>query len=624
MTDRLEPQTLVDERYRIEHRLGSGGMADVYCATDLQLGRKVALKLLYRRYAQDAEFVERFRREASSAAGLQHPHVVSVYDRGSWDDTFYIAMEYLEGRSLKALINQDAPLDPQRAVRLTTQILTAAGFAHRSGIIHRDLKPQNVIVDANDFATVTDFGIARSGASDMTQTGSIMGTAQYLSPEQAQGHAVGATSDLYSVGIILYEMLTGRVPFEGDSAVAIALKQVSEAPVPPSVFNPAVPPELEHTVLRALSKDPAARYGTADEFIAALEGDEGPPTSMTMVAAPVVAHTPAAPPRYVAPPEEEGPSRSWLWFTLAALVAVAVLIAALLLLRKDQVTVPAVVGSDVAAARAALEREGFEADPVERQATQPAGQVIGQSPEGGSTADEGSTVVLTVSGGPGTAQVPTVDGLSRSAARKKLEEAGFDVRVREEASDDVDKGDAIGTQPGAGTPLERGGEVTLLVSTGKQEVDVPDVVGDGQADAERELRDAGFSVRIREQEDANADPGTVLSQSPAGGGKAADGSAVTLVVAKAPSQVEVPDTLGEDEAAAIERLSGAGFRVRRTLVDVPSEDDDGLIITQDPAGGGQAKPGDRVTIGVGRFTPPSDPGAGTGGGTAPEAGTVTP
>ena len=271
MIERLDTDTVVDGRYRIERRLGSGGMADVYLALDQQLGRRVALKLLYRRFAEDPEFVERFRREASAAAGLQHQHVVSVYDRGEWEGTYYIAMEYLEGRSLKAVIAQHAPLEPDVAIDYAIQILRAARFAHRRGVIHRDLKPHNVIVDDEGVLKVTDFGIARAGASDMTQTGSIMGTAQYLSPEQAQGHAVSQQSDLYSIGIVLYEMLTGRVPFDGDSAVAIALKQVGEAPVPPSAYNPAVSPQLEQVVLRALQKDPAARFPDADSFIAALE-----------------------------------------------------------------------------------------------------------------------------------------------------------------------------------------------------------------------------------------------------------------------------------------------------------------------------------------------------------------
>src|ERR1700729_3920492 len=219
----------------------------------------------------DPGFVERFRREAQSAAGLQHPNVVGIYDRGSYDDTYYIAMEYLPGRSLKQLIRQEAPLDPVRAIDITIQILKAARFAHRRGVIHRDLKPHNVIIDDADNAKVTDFGIARAGASDMTETGSIMGTAQYLSPEQAQGHAVSAPSDLYSVGIVLYEMLTGRVPFDGESPVTIALKHVSEAPVPPSDFNPAVPPELEQVVMWSRNKEPADRPAVADQFSPALE-----------------------------------------------------------------------------------------------------------------------------------------------------------------------------------------------------------------------------------------------------------------------------------------------------------------------------------------------------------------
>ena len=271
MSERLASETIVDGRYRVVDRVGSGGMADVYCAEDLQLGRRVALKVLHSRFAEDPEFVERFRREARSAAGLNHQHVVSVYDRGEWDGAYYIAMEFLDGRSLKAIIQEEAPLDPARAIDLTVQVLRAARFAHRRGIIHRDLKPHNVIVDDEGRAKVTDFGIARAGASDMTQTGSIMGTAQYLSPEQAQGYAVSEPSDLYSIGVILYELLTGRVPFEGESAVTIALKHVNERPMPPSQFNPAVSPELEAVVLRALEKDPARRFPDADAFIAALE-----------------------------------------------------------------------------------------------------------------------------------------------------------------------------------------------------------------------------------------------------------------------------------------------------------------------------------------------------------------
>ena len=250
--ERLASRTIVDGRYRVLNRIGSGGMADVYCAEDLQLGRNVALKVMHSRFAEDPEFVERFRREARNAAGLQHQNVVAVYDRGEWDGNYYIAMEFLDGRSLKQIVQQEGPLPPERAIELTVQVLRAARSAHRRGVIHRDIKPHNVLVDEEGRAKVTDFGIARAGASDMTQTGSILGTAQYLSPEQAQGHAVDATSDLYSIGIMLYELLTGRVPFDGESAVSIALKHVNEWPVPPSRLNAAVTPELEAVVLRAL------------------------------------------------------------------------------------------------------------------------------------------------------------------------------------------------------------------------------------------------------------------------------------------------------------------------------------------------------------------------------------
>ena len=314
--------TVIDGRYRVIERVGSGGMADVYCAEDTQLGRQVAVKLLHRRFAEDREFVERFRREASSAAGLAHPNIVGVFDRGEWDGTSYIAMEYLDGRTLKQLIVDEAPLDPVRAIDIAVQILRAARFAHKRGVIHRDLKPHNVMVDAEDRAKVTDFGIARAGASDMTQTGSIMGTAQYLSPEQAQGHAVTPQSDLYSIGICLYEMLTGRLPFDGDSAVTIALKQVNEAPLPPSAFNGAVTPELEGVVLHALEKDPMHRFADADEFILALERArahilEGSPDQMTAAFAPIGPVTGA----HAVVEEEGGPGKGW-WIALLLLVLV--------------------------------------------------------------------------------------------------------------------------------------------------------------------------------------------------------------------------------------------------------------------------------------------------------------
>jgi serine/threonine protein kinase len=275
--------TVVDERYRVLNRIGSGGMADVYCAEDLQLGRRVALKLMYRRFAEDEEFVERFRREASSAAGLQHPNVVAVYDRGEFDGTYYIAMEFLEGRSLKQVVRQDGALEPDRAIDIVIQILKAARFAHRRGIVHRDIKPHNVIVDDEGRAKVTDFGIARSLEVDgMTLTGTVMGTSNYIAPEQARGQTVDEQTDVYSLGCVLYELLAGEVPYDGDNFVSVAMRHVND-PVPSiRELRRDVPPRLDHAIQRAMAKEHLDRFESMAEFAAELEacraeldGDEG-------------------------------------------------------------------------------------------------------------------------------------------------------------------------------------------------------------------------------------------------------------------------------------------------------------------------------------------------------------
>src|ERR671937_220845 len=258
--------TLFDGRYRIVRKLGTGGMANVYLAEDQELGRRVAIKILDDRHAADEQFVERFRREAKNAAGLSHPNIVSIYDRGEAEGTYYIAMEYLEGRTLKELIITRGPTPIPVAVDYTRQILAALSLAHRNGIVHRDIKPHNVVVGPDGRLKVTDFGIARSGASQITEAGSIIGTAQYLSPEQARGAPVNRTSDLYSVGIVLYEMLTGTVPFTGDTPVEIAMKHLSAVPEPPSERRAEVSPDLDMVVLRALAKHPADRYHTAEEM----------------------------------------------------------------------------------------------------------------------------------------------------------------------------------------------------------------------------------------------------------------------------------------------------------------------------------------------------------------------
>ncbi len=630
--------TLVDDRYKIVSRLGSGGMADVYLAEDQQLGRKVALKLLHRRFAEDPDFVERFRREAQAAAGLQHPNVVSVYDRGAFDGTYYIAMEYLPGRTLKQVIRQDAPIDPIRAIDITIQILKAARFAHRRGVIHRDLKPHNVIVDESDHAKVTDFGIARAGASDMTETGSIMGTAQYLSPEQAQGHAVSEASDLYSVGVVLYELVTGRVPFDAEAAVTIALKHVSEAPVPPTTVTPAVPIELEQVILWALNKDPAHRPADADQLIHALEqaraailaGSLGqrtadmaalPIAAVGLLDAPAAAAYGAGPPAQTpldadgdgvpvvpgdesAPPEEE-PSRQrpwWPWLLLLALLLAGGAAAAILLTRPAKVLVPVVVNEQVAVAQTEVQNAGLTPNLIYRTTTKPQGTVIDQNPRGGDRADKGSTVTLTVSSGPGNTLVPTVEGRPRAQAVQVLKAAHLVIGATlTEPSDTIPAGDATRTDPVAGQSLPVGTNVTLFISSGQAKIKVPDVVGQTQAQATSTLQNHNFTVNTSTQESTTVAPGTVISQNPPGNSQADPNSAVTLVIAKAPATTPVPDVVGNTTASARSTLTSAGFSITTTFQTVSKQSQDGLVLSQSPAAGKQGKKGSTVTIVVGQF-----------------------
>jgi beta-lactam-binding protein with PASTA domain/predicted Ser/Thr protein kinase len=651
----IPTDALIDGRYKVLTRLGAGGMADVYCAEDQQLGRKVALKLLHRRFAEDAEFVERFRREASSAAGLQHPNVVSVYDRGEWDGTYYIAMEYLPGRSLKDVIRQEAPLDPIRAIDITVQILKAARFAHRRGIVHRDLKPHNVMVDDEDRVKVTDFGIARAGASDMTETGSIMGTAQYLSPEQAQGHAVSQSSDLYAIGVILFELLTGHVPFDAESAVTIALKHVSEAPPAPSMFDPSVPPALEAVVLWALEKDPAQRPADADAFLHALEDArdavlaEEAPGQRTAMFAPVAlspdpygeqalaaaalgAAAGAAgaepPPPYYADPaahREDGGERRrppwWVW-ALGALALAAIVVGLVLLTRPGEVTVPRVVGQDVASARAELRAAGLQASVDRVTSGRPVDEVLAQDPAGGDRAQDGSTVTLTVSSGPGQVSVPPVDGLGQQKATARLIDSGLVVdRVVRQADDAVPEGRVIKTSPAAGQTVDRGSDVTLYVSSGPPQVAVPDVVGLTKHEAQQTLGDQGFQVVSSEEGSDSADPGTVLRQEPAAGTQADPGATVTIVVARATPTVAVPDLLGRSGAEAADTLTAAGLEPRTSIQDTTDPAQDGIVLDQRPAAGEQVKEGAPVRIFVGQLvqtpttpTTPTTPGGAEGGG----------
>jgi beta-lactam-binding protein with PASTA domain/predicted Ser/Thr protein kinase len=645
----IEPETIIDGRYRVLLRLGSGGMADVYLAEDRLLGRQLAVKVLHHHFAEDQEFVERFRREASSAAGLSHPNIVGIFDRGEWNGTYYIAMEYVPGRSLKTVVREQGALEPATAIDIVTQILRAARFAHKRGVIHRDLKPHNVILDEEGRARVTDFGIARAGASEMTLTGSIMGTAQYLSPEQAQGHTVSGRSDLYAVGIILYELLTGTVPFDGETAVAIAFKQVSAEPRAPSERQPGVPASLDAVVLRALAKDPARRFADAEEFIAALQQarQELPVGAGTVVAGAASATAPATGELYPSPPymgsgtgvalpesgallllppagrldEENGRGgrrsdqsdryRRWLlWgsgvLLLAALVAIGLLLAS----SGGKVTVPSVLGQTEAVALVRL--RDADLNPVAAttaSATVASGLVVSETPSGGSEVGKGTRVSILVSAGPGSVALPAVEGLTAAQAVSKLRGAGFKPTTQGQSSAKVAQGRVVSTDPSAGIVVQVGSPVTVFVSSGPAEVHVPDVTGQPQKAAEAALTAAGLEVgAITPQVSASQAAGTVLSQSPVAPSALPAGGKVNLVVSQAPKEVAVPAVEGETEVAATTALKKAGFTVKSVTEATSEATQVGHVLKQSPSAGAHARKGATVTISIGMAqTAPTTP-----------------
>jgi eukaryotic-like serine/threonine-protein kinase len=609
--------SVVDDRYRVLRRLGSGGMADVWLAEDTHLQRQVALKVLHRRYAQDREFVARFRREAESAAGLQHPNIVSVFDRGEFEGTYYIAMQYIEGPTLKQLI--DRGLTPEQAVAEIRQVLEAARFAHRNGIVHRDLKPQNVIVDGEGKAVVTDFGIARAGVSEITQTGSVMGTPHYLSPEQAQGFDVTAVSDLYSIGVILYEALTGRVPFEADSAVAVAMKQVSQTPLRPSSINHRVSPSLDAAVMRALEKDPGERFQSADAFIAALDAALKDPASgaggtAAFAALPPVVATPEEAEAEQLDPEQEERKRRRRW--IAAALGAAILIGVLLglaLTRDTSTEVPGVTGNQLNVAIALLQQDGFSVGEVKRVEREAApNTVLEQDPAASPPADEAALdcafinffcskpeVTLTVSSGPGSSQVPATAGLPRDEATEKLKAAGFDAGVEAVNSDSVEEGLVIHSEPSAGETATNGSTVTLVVSAGPKLAKVPVLVGTQRSVAVQQIRGRGLEPSISEEE-SSTPAGEVISQSPDAGSEVEAGSTVAIAVSSGKEQAQVPNVIGKLRAEAVQAVRDAGLSPTVEEEETEVAGKVGRAIDQFPPPGAELEPGETVTVVVGK------------------------
>jgi len=635
--------TLFDGRYRILRKLGSGGMANVYLAEDEELGRRVAIKILNERYAGDDLFIERFRREAKSAASLSHPNIVSIYDRGEAEGTYYIAMEVIEGRSLKELIMTHGALPVHTAIGYAKQLLEALRFAHRHGIIHRDIKPHNVLVSADQQVKaneprlkVTDFGIARHGASQMTEAGSIMGTAQYLSPEQARGAPVTAASDLYSAGVVLYEMLTGKVPFAGDSAIEIAMKHVNELPKPPSSLRPEIPPELDQIVLRALAKDPEDRYQTAEEFIEDLERVEaglpisrstataatailagaavGESTELLSESATRVAPPPTPPQRrppyppsspYDEPPRKR---RRWVPWLLVALLLAAAILAGWWVYNQIQdqleaaepVGVPNVVGIERDLAVQQIEDAELEASVEEQPSTEvEQGIVIEQSPPAGSRIAKGDTVTIVVSTGPREVEVPALAGRTYGEAVDILEELGLEPR-RVDVFSQRPVGVVASVDPKPGTLVDEGSVVTVRVSKGSQQIPVPDVLEQSEESARAELEAAEFQVDVVEAPSSSTPAGLVSAQSPDPGVEAARGSTVQITISTGPEMVRVPAVEGMSEGEAQDALEAEDFAVETECVVVVDPGQVGIVQDTDPEANTLVEAGSTVTIKVGQ------------------------
>ncbi len=544
------------ERYEIQRRIARGGMADVYLAQDKLLARPVALKVLFAELSVDPSFVERFRREAQNAAKLSHPNIVSVYDWGEDDSTYYIVMEYVDGTSLAALLREGGPLKADRAATIGAEVASALSFAHKNGVVHRDVKPGNVLIDERGVVKVTDFGIARARntTENLTQTGAVMGTATYFSPEQAQGMPVDQRSDVYSLGIVMYEMITGKAPFTGDNPVTIALQHVRETPPPVRTVAPQTPPAYVAITEQAMAKTPSARYATAEDMRSDLErflrsqpvlaATGAMPNAtqaipVTQARAAYGSATAAIPTteRRAAPPRMEEPSnlRGPLLILLALLAMLG--IGGLLLFTnnsltagsKDPVAVPNVVGRSLSDAQATLRDAKLRSNVVRQANDAPEGTVLSQDPPAATTVEETSVVRLTVSDGPPPVDVPDVTGRSFDQARSTLTGLGLTVQRTDTASDTVTQGNVISQSPNSGATVKKGDTVTLTVSSGARPVKVPDVVGFTESTAAERLSAAGLRTNSVEQP-SNQPDGTVIATSPSAGSDVQRNSTVTITV----------------------------------------------------------------------------------------------
>ena len=563
-------------RYELHRRLARGGMADVFLARDLLLDRPVALKVLFPEFATDRAFVERFRREAQAAANLSHPHIVSVFDWGEENGTYFIVMEYVEGRSLAQILKDEGALLPDRAADVVTDVAAALGFAHRNGVIHRDVKPGNVLISPLGQVKVTDFGIARAVTTegDLTRTGTVMGTATYFSPEQARGESVDPRSDVYSLGVVLYELLVGEPPFKGDSPVSVAYKHVSEQAELPTARNPRIPTALEAVTMKALAKNPANRYASAEELAADLRRyREGRPVAaeaimpadaaagaetVAVAAGAATTVTPAAQGTQVVQQvrtsrwEDEPPRRSPA-FVITIIVLLLALLAGLILLARNlsedteggnTVEVPSVVDLPQEEAVARLTVAGLKAAIETREVEgRPQDVVVEQRPAAGQSSDEGGTVTIVVNTGKPPVEVPDVIGLNEQEADRILRQAGFVASVvREEAEEP--RGEVIDQNPGPGQEIPARSTVTITVSEGPGEVVVPRVIGLREGEARARLEAEGFTVQVerRHSDDEDEPAGTVIDTDPEPGTDHPTDEPVTIVVSLGPEPTTTSST----------------------------------------------------------------------------------
>jgi serine/threonine-protein kinase len=625
----VETPRIYSGRYELTHLVARGGMAQVYRAVDRQLDRPVALKVLFPELSVDRAFVERFRREAQAAANLSHPNIVPVFDWGEDDGAYFIVMEYVEGRPLSAVLRDPERLPPRQIATIGASVASALAFAHRHNVVHRDVKPGNVLITPEGEVKVTDFGIARAVNTEesLTQTGAVMGTAAYFSPEQAEGKVVDARSDIYSLGVVLYEMCVGRPPFTGESPVAVASKHVRDAPVLPRAVNPTVPVALEAVVMKALAKNPDDRYGSAEEFRADLlrfadgrpveAADPGATSMMMAVGAAATTHAITSTPRTQAIPvvdegaltaeEEQQRKRRNRWLVaLLILLLVALGVLGFFLLRSvgvfgGNVTVPNVVGEPLSIATQTLENDHLTVGTTTSRADNAAKDtVLATNPAHGASVAKNSAVNLVLSAGPNVpiVQVPSVTGLQLSAAIQQLQAAGLTYTVKYTTSDKPE-GTVLTQEPAGGSKIKANVPIALTVSGTQTSVSVPSVLGQSPTNAGALLTRAGLNIGTQTSScSSQFGQGLIAAQNPAGGANVPPNTAVNLVISSG-SCASVPNVVGQTAQSAQSMISGAGL-VANTTTDstCPNNAQNGNVDSQNPAGGAQVASGTTVTISV--------------------------